>query len=257
MPPKRTGKRTDNIMEAFSYDLHVHSCLSPCGDDDMTPCNIAGMAYLNGLKIVALTDHNSCKNCPAFFEACAEYGITPVPGMELTTAEEIHMVSLFEDLETALSFDEALQPYRMQLKNKVEIFGNQFIMGPKDVVTGEDPWFLPGATSLSIEDAAAMVRSYGGICYPAHIDRESNGLLAMLGTFPDQPVFGLAELRERKNIELAEGRKLVVSSDAHRLWELNQAENFLHLDAASDASSSEIRSALFRELRRAQDEWTK
>lgn len=242
-------------MEAFSYDLHVHSCLSPCGDDDMTPCNIAGMAFLNGLKIVALTDHNSTKNCPAFFEACSEYGIVPVAGTELTTAEEVHMVSLFEDLDTALRFDEALQQYRMPLKNRVDIFGSQPIMGPGDEVVGEDPWFLPAATTLPIEDAAQLVRGFGGICYPAHIDRESNGLLAILGAFPEKPVFGLAELRERKNNALAEGRKLVVSSDAHRLWELNQAENFLHLDACRDDDADTIRTALFKALRAAQDEW--
>lgn len=239
-------------MEPFSYDLHVHSCLSPCGDDDMTPCNIAGMAYLNGLRIVALTDHNSLKNCPAFFAACAEYGIVPVAGTELTTAEEIHMVCLFESLDTALAFDEELQQHRMQIKNRVDIFGSQPIMGEGDEVIGEDPWFLPAATMLTIEHAAALVRSFGGVCYPAHIDRESNGLLAVLGSFPEEPVFGLAEVRERKNTALAEGRKLLVSSDAHRLWELNQAENFLHLDAKADDDPDTIRAALFRSLREAE-----
>lgn len=81
-------------MERF-YDLHLHSCLSPCADNDMTPVNIAGMGMLNGLSVMALTDHNSCGNCPAFFEACRSYGITPVAGMELTTAEDIHVVCLF------------------------------------------------------------------------------------------------------------------------------------------------------------------
>lgn len=241
-------------MEAFSYDLHLHSCLSPCGDDDMTPCNIAGMAYLNGLKIVALTDHNSAKNCPAFFAACKQYGITPVPGMELTTSEEIHMVCLFESLEAAMAFDEVLQQYRMPIKNKVEIFGSQPIMAEEDRPVGEDPYFLPAATTLSIEDAARLVRECGGVCYPAHIDRESNGLLNVLGMFPERPAFGLSELRERKNADLAGGRKLLVSSDAHRLWEINQAENFLHLDAPADAGAEEIRAALFKSLRQAEAE---
>ena len=61
----------------ISYDLHLHSCLSPCADDDMTPYNIAGMAMLLGLQLLALTDHNSAKNCPAFFSACREYGSFP------------------------------------------------------------------------------------------------------------------------------------------------------------------------------------
>ena len=71
-------------MTGYFYALHIHSCLAPCADDDMTPANIAGMAALQGLNLVALTDHNSCKNCPAFFEAAKKQGIIPVAGMELT-----------------------------------------------------------------------------------------------------------------------------------------------------------------------------
>ncbi|MBR6360619.1 MAG: PHP domain-containing protein, partial [Clostridia bacterium] len=76
----------------YFYDFHIHSCLSPCADDDNTPNNIAGMASLCGLNIIALTDHNSCRNCPAFFEAAKRYSITPVAGMELTTSEDIHVI---------------------------------------------------------------------------------------------------------------------------------------------------------------------
>ena len=233
-------------MPLFTYDLHVHSCLSPCGDDDMTPCNIAGMAYLAGVKIVALTDHNSCKNCPAFFAACAEYGVTAVAGMELTTSEEIHMVCLFGGLEQAMAFDEALQPYRMKLKNRVEIFGNQPIMAAEDEIVGEDPYFLPAATALSLSEAAAMVREMGGIAYPAHIDRESNGMLAILGAFPEEPVFTLCEVRDKPNAEkLSGGRRVVVSSDAHRLTDFAVTLNHLELDCSDEAEPEEIRRALF------------
>ena len=79
-------------MKMYYYDLHIHSCLSPCADDDNTPNNIAGMAFLCGLDIVALTDHNSCKNCPAFFKAAQKHGIVPVAGAELTTSEDIHVI---------------------------------------------------------------------------------------------------------------------------------------------------------------------
>ena len=92
-------------MNKYFYDLHVHSCLSPCGDDDNTPNNLAGMATLCGLNIVALTDHNTAKNCPAFFEAAKRQGIIPVAGMEVTTSEDIHAVCLFETLEGAMEFD--------------------------------------------------------------------------------------------------------------------------------------------------------
>ena len=237
-------------MALFTYDLHVHSCLSPCGDDEMTPCNIAGMALIAGIRIVALTDHNSCKNCEAFFTACEEYGVTPVAGCELTTSEEVHMVCLFEGLKQAMGFDEAIQPYRMPIPNRVEIFGNQFIMGEGDEVTGQDPWFLPAATALSLAEAAELVRSMGGIAYPAHIDRESNGLLAILGSFPEEPVFTLCEVRDKENAErLSGGRNVVVSSDAHRLEDFGVTLNHIELDCGPDASSDEIRHALFERLR--------
>ena len=91
-------------MSLYYYDLHVHSCLSPCGDDDMTPGNIVGMSCLNGLQIVALTDHNSTKNCPAFYKIAKANGIIPVAGVEVTTSEDVHVVCLFRTLERAMEF---------------------------------------------------------------------------------------------------------------------------------------------------------
>ena len=88
------------------YDLHIHSCLSPCGDNDMTPNNIVNMSLLNGMDMIALTDHNSCKNCRAAVRAGEEAGVTVVPGMELTTSEEAHVVCLFPTVEQAEAFGE-------------------------------------------------------------------------------------------------------------------------------------------------------
>ena len=124
-------------MNKYYYDLHIHSCLSPCGDNDSTPNNIAGMASLCGLNIVALTDHNTCKNCPAFFAAAKKYGIIPIAGMELTTAEDIHVVCLFEELSDAMRFDEFVESRRLLIKNRKDIFGNQLILDGDDEVVGE------------------------------------------------------------------------------------------------------------------------
>ena len=214
----------------------------------MTPCNVAGMGYLNGLKIMALTDHNTAKNCPAFYAACRAYGIVPVPGMELTTAEDVHMVCLFPELETALAFDRIVEGRRMKIPNKPAIFGEQVIMGEEDVPVGNDPWFLPASTTLSIDEGAKLVRSMGGVCYPAHIDREANGLLAILGAFPETPVFTLAELHDEDKRDLAEGRKILVSSDAHRLWEISDGSFFVHLDVDPEAGEEAVRKALFAML---------
>ena len=235
-------------MRTLRYDLHLHSCLSPCGDMDMTPCNIAGMAHLNGLDLVALTDHNSVDNCPAFFAACEEYGIVPIAGMELTTSEDIHLLCVFETLADALAFGKTVKPHRMKIPNRVEIFGEQPIMNERDEKIGEDPFFLPAATDLDLITAAETVYAHHGVCWPAHIDRDANGLLAVLGFFPPEPEFRIAELRDKENRELAGGRTVVVCSDAHRLWEIGEAGGTLTLDT-DETDPDAVRAVLFGKLR--------
>ena len=127
-------------MTELAYDLHIHSCLSPCGDDDMTPANIAGMAALKGLDAVALTDHNSCKNCPAFLAAAKEYGIIGIPGMELTTSEEVHAVCLFPELYQAMEFDRFVYSRLIKVKNRPEIFWKTADFMMKMILsTGKNP----------------------------------------------------------------------------------------------------------------------
>ena len=176
-------------MKRYYYDLHVHSCLSPCGDSDHTPNNIAGMASLCGLNIVALCDHISVANCPAFFKAAARYGIVPIAGMELTTSEDIHAVCLFPTLESALSFGKEIDTFKIPFKNRPDIFGAQQILDGDDNIIGEEENLLINATLISIETLPDIVSRYNGICYPAHIDRESNGIISVLGTFPQNPHF--------------------------------------------------------------------
>ena len=175
------------MKQRFPYDFHIHSCLSPCADNDMTPGNIAGMASLAGLRIVALTDHNTCRNCPGFMQAAERFGLIAVAGMELTTAEDIHMVCLFERLEEALAFDRAVDAQRIRFRNRPDIFGEQLVMDGNDCVTDSEPDLLPNATALSLDDAARLCAETGGVCWPAHIDREANGILAVLGSFPESP----------------------------------------------------------------------
>lgn len=229
----------------FYYDLHIHSCLSPCADDDMTPGNIAGMAKLIGLQIIALTDHNSCKNCPAFFKACKKQNITPIAGMELTTAEDIHLIYLFPSLESAMEFDKEVGKKRFLIKNRTDIFGRQILMDENDNVIGYEENLLPNATTLSIEDAFALASEYGAVVYPAHIDRFSNGIIAALGTFPNTPPFSCAELKEASAYEklvkehpvLAQ-KKIIISSDAHCLWEINDHVNSFELEKSGDITKT-------------------
>ncbi|MBQ4353871.1 MAG: PHP domain-containing protein [Clostridia bacterium] len=237
-------------MSRYFCDLHVHSCLSPCGDDEMTPANIAGMAVVNGLGIVALTDHNSSKNCPAFFAQAKRLGIVPVAGMELTTAEDIHVVCLFRELSDAMKFDKFVEERRPAIKNKPEIFGHQQIRDENDEICGEEEILLINASSLSLEEAYEEVHKRGGVCYPAHIDRQSNGIIAMLGTFPEDPAFTAYELNDadsdaeyREKFPIIQNLSRAVSSDAHVLWDISEAKFSLELDD-EPYSSSKVRNAL-------------
>ena len=240
-------------MMRYTYDLHTHSCLSPCADNDNTPNNIAGMAYLSGIKIVALTDHNTTKNCPAFFEAAKRYGIIPVAGLELTTSEDIHLVCLFEKLDSALNFDEYLQERRVLIKNRTDIFGDQLILNGEDEIIGEDEHLLSNATTISLDEAPELIRSFGGICYPAHIDRDANGIIAILGTLPPTPHFECVEIHSGERIpEFKEkyglsDKLIIVSSDSHYLTDINESNNYFELDA-DQASPDDVRRELFKLL---------
>ena len=241
-------------MTPYAYDLHIHSCLSPCADDDMTPNNIAGMAALKGLQIVALTDHNSCKNCPAFFEACKKQGIIAVAGMELSTAEDVHIVCLFERLEDAMAFDEEIHGHLMNIENRPEIFGNQLILDGDDNTVGTESKLLISATDLWMGDAVELARKYGAHVHPAHVDREANGIISVLGDIPSDYGFDCLEFNELSSVEeikrkypVAKDALHVVSSDAHYLWDINEADNFIELDD-EPYSSALVRKRLFEYL---------
>ncbi len=223
-------------MSRYYYDLHIHSCLSPCADNDMTPCNIAGMAAIKGLGIVALTDHNSTKNCRAFFAAAKRHGIVPIAGMELTTAEDVHIVCLFPTLEAAEKFDDEYRSFRILYKNRKDIFGDQLILDEEDNVIGEEEHLLLNASTLSIEEAGLLARKYGAAVFPAHIDRDENGIIAALGCVPETPHFHAVEFRDRESIgEYSEkyglsDKLILTDSDAHYLWDISEAENYIELE---------------------------
>lgn len=241
-------------MKRYRYDLHTHSCLSPCADNDNTPGNLVGMGVLAGLRIMALTDHNSCRNCPSFFAVAALHGIVPVAGMELTTAEDIHMMCLFESLDDALAFGEEIDRRRVRIPNRPDIFGEQWICNETDEPIAQEADLLSNATTVSLEEGETLVARFGGVYYPAHIDREANGIIATLGMLPPTPVFRtvefkdggkVAEYRERYALH---NTRVVCDSDAHYLWDVGKGADALELDAA-DESDEAIRAALFRYLR--------
>ena len=218
----------------LKYDFHIHSCLSPCGDFDMTPSNIAGMAKLAGYDVVALSDHNSTKNCAAFLKACQNYGITGIPGMELCTQEEVHVLCLFPDLDCASSFDEYVYKRLPDIKNKPDLFGEQLIMDENDHITGMESKLLISATDIGIYEVGALVDKLGGVAIPAHINRTSFSILSNLGFYDATLGFNVVEFSidaepgkiVAKNPDLA-GVRFIVNSDAHMLAAIPDASRVI------------------------------
>ena len=223
-------------MSRLYYDLHLHSCLSPCGDEDMTPCNLVNMAKLNGLDVIALTDHNSCKNCAAAMAAGGEAGITVIPGMELCTSEEIHVVCLFPSLEQAMAFDALVEKRIVPVENKPDIFGEQFLYDENDHIIGREDNLLIMATTIGVYEVIPLVEACGGFCYPAHVDKAANSITACLGDLPEDIGFSAAELSPRADWKAMKEQYpilskmfLLSSSDAHYLEHI--AEPRLTLEA--------------------------
>lgn len=217
-------------MKAY-YDLHIHSALSPCGDEDMTPNNIVNMAILKGLDVIAVTDHNSCGNVRAVSEAAGERLIV-VPGMEIETAEEIHMACYFPSVEAAEQMNGIVKSHQMPIKNKPEIFGRQLYLNSQDEICGEEEVLLVSATTMDIYTLVREVKKCGGVSVPAHIDRESFSILSTLGTIPEELKFSAVEITNKNVDKLkAEYSDYVVltNSDAHYLEDISEAERSLEI----------------------------
>lgn len=220
----------------ITYDFHIHSCLSPCGDNDMTPQNIVNMSKIMGYDAIALTDHNTALNCPAVVSAGEKAGIIVIPGMELCTSEEVHVVCLFPDVEKALAFSEYVYSTLPPIKNKPSVFGEQLICDENDNVTGTEEKLLITASSIGCTKVKEIVKNYGGICYPAHIDRPSYSILSNLGMIDESFGFTCAEIYDatkkqelKKNHPYLNNIKIISDSDAHYLENMRIPENTIDI----------------------------
>lgn len=220
----------------LGYDFHLHSCLSPCGSTDMTPFNLVNMAKILGLDLIALTDHNTAANCRAAMEVGRGAELTVIPGMELCTSEEIHVVCLFADLEAAEAFSDYVHTTLPPVQNNPAVFGDQLILDHQDRIIGQEELLLVTASAISIDAVPGLVRGYGGFCYPAHIDRASFSILASFGMLTLEMGFTCAEVTQGGDLaaltalhpDLASMR-IMRSSDAHYLENMREAADFLHL----------------------------
>ena len=186
------------------------------------------MCALAGIEAAALTDHNTVGNCAAFCEAAERYGIIALPGMELTTAEEVHVVCVFGDLDAAQSFEAEVFRRLPPLDNDPRVFGLQVKMDSGDTVLGEERRMLSAATGIGIYEVPGLVAALGGACWPAHIDRPSFSLISNLGLWDPGLGFSFAEVSRTCPLGFLDRPDLkdlpvITASDAHYLDQIMDA----------------------------------
>ncbi len=226
----------------FYYDFHIHSALSPCGDNDMTPNNIVNMAALSGLDAIAISDHNTIGNVLSAMLVGEECGVKVIPGMEVETAEEVHILTLYPDIKAAEYVAEKVYNALPDIKNREDIFGQQLFMNEKDEITGYEEKMLISPTSIQIEDLFSMVKEAGGLFIPAHVDRHSYSILTNLGFIPQE--LNIKNIEISKYVEdlqayldsRPELKKYNIfrDSDAHYLADISQKTAYIDKKSVTD-----------------------
>jgi PHP family Zn ribbon phosphoesterase len=224
-------------LKKIKADLHIHTLLSPCADNDMTPVNIVYMAVAQDLSLIAITDHNSVQNAGAVIDAAKKreddflklvgHKLVVLPGMEVTTKEEVHVLCIFDVLENALDWQAIVFDNMPNLKNNPALWGQQSIYCSEDKFLRYEEKWLSAATNLNLTQVFETVFSLGGICIPAHIDKEFGGLQGVLGLVPED--VNVVSLEISPRYDRSDFRKvfkdlssypLVTFSDAHQLGEI-------------------------------------
>ena len=210
----------------YCIDLHNHSCLSPCGENSLLPSILALEAAEKGVNILALTDHNSAKNLQAFKEAAEIVRITPIFGIEITTVEEVHLLSLFEHIEEALDFGDFLDNSLIKYKNDPSLFGDQLVVDVMGNIIEKVEHMLYGPSTYSFETLIDEILNRGGLAIPAHIDRPSNSVLANLGFLPELPYSAL-ELIMPSSLQSNSNYTIIQGSDAHYISHIARRSCFI------------------------------
>jgi len=235
-------------VRPFVADLHIHSVLSPCGDYEMAPLAVLNEAKKKHLDLIAITDHNSGENVAAFVEAFRTSGIVVLGGMEVTTAEEAHVLTLFDDVDALKLWQEIVYDALPEVKNDEEAFGVQIeVTAQNDVVKIHDR-FYAGTTSLSIDAVVSCVNRLGGLCIPAHVDKPVFSVISQLGMIPPDLDVIAAEVYRKRRIadackQFPELRhySLVRGSDAHYLKDVGLATTTYYI---ASPTIQELRKAL-------------
>ncbi len=200
-------------MKAF-IDFHIHSCLSPCASLDMSPREIIQREKEAGIDCIALTDHSCVENLPAFHQACVEAGMACLYGMEVSTAEEVHVLCIFDDLPRAIDFGRMIYRHLPDVPGDPNEFGDQPVVNVNEEIEYFADKLLNIGTDISFFDLVPMILSAGALCIPSHIDRPMCGAISHLGFLPDLP-YDAVEVVGDVDPEIARRWPVVRFSDAH------------------------------------------
>lgn len=210
-------------------DLHIHSCLSPCASLENSPSAIVKRGVELGLDMIALTDHNSGRNLPAFFHCAEEAGLIPIAGMELTAMEEVHLLAFLPSLEVAMTFSDTLYKTLPHFPFDPEKMGDQVVVDEKENILEELERYLGSALPFTLEELVEQIHHHGGIAVPAHIDRFGYGLPAVLGFIPDLPFDGMESYQLPCPVD-CKNYNVISNSDAHYLDDVGIRFNQLNLE---------------------------
>ena len=214
-----------SFKQRVYYDLYIHSVLSPCAEDEMTPHNIVNMSYLKQLDMIAVTDHNSCANLHVIERLCQALSIVLIPGIEVESKEGIHLLCYFKTVKIAMVFGQYIESQLGSIQNNERVFGHQWVMNDLDEVVESKQALLIQSTVLSLEEIAQLVITYDGIMIAAHLNK-SQSIISQLGCIPpDLTLHGVElnrDIYERNQVGFKGHYPLVINSDAHNLATISE-----------------------------------
>ncbi len=219
--------------------------LSPCTDlDEMTPRAIVQAALRAGLDMIAICDHNSARNVSATMRAAQNTNLVVIPGIEVTSSEEVHVVGLFPDEAGTTGMQEEIYS-RLRGQNNEDVFGYQVVVDEFDMVEDLDQRLLIGATTLSTERVVELIHRFDGLAIASHVDRKGFGIFSQLGFIPDDLELDALEISRhvdeqglRQRFPHCGDRPLITSSDAHYLRDIGSARTVARLQGPTVAELS-------------------
>ena len=232
------------MLREYSADLHIHSCLSPCASLDLSPREIVERAKAESLDIIAVTDHNTARNVRVVMGLGEKRGLKVIPGMEVQTREEIHLLALFPDWPSTAAWDEEVRRHLPDVRNDPDVFGDQPIVDDEGNILEFEERLLLNSIDLSLEEVKRRVDGHGGMIIPSHFDKGSFSLISQLGLIPEDMELEVLEVSRKTQFpgmgKVSSQIPRIISSDAHQLEDIGNARTIFLL---AEATLEELRLA--------------